>query len=139
MKAQFLAVLLLGVVASGCPTSPSTSARDAALTKYLSAVEKHNYPEIMALFSPDAQVSHPVLGQKPAAQFFTELEAQVKSDKITKSRFFYELKNPKSAIVYFSDEWTSVSGKTLTQDFILVFEFDENNLVKQLTVIFDNI
>ena len=107
------------------------------IQRYLRAVQQHDYGEVIACFADDAVVVHPIFGRQPAASFFQSLFAKTTADKLTVKTIFHCSDNPATAAVLFVDEWRSADGTEFKNDIVLIFDFDRDDRVRNLTVVFD--
>jgi ketosteroid isomerase-like protein len=107
------------------------------IQRYLQAVQLHDYDEVIACFTDDAVVVHPIFGRQPAAGFFQTLFAETAADKLTVKTIFHGADNPATAAVLFFDEWRSADGTEFKNDIVLIFDFDRDDRVRNLTVVFD--
>ena len=107
------------------------------IQRYLRAVQHHDYGEVIACFADDAVVVHPIFGRQPAAGFFQTLFAKTSADKLTVKTIFHCADNPATAAVLFFDEWRSADGTEFKNDIVLIFDFDRDDRVQNLTVVFD--
>ena len=99
--------------------------------------KQHDYAEVIACFAEDAVVVHPIFGRQPAAGFFESLFAKTTADKLTVKTIFHSPDNPATAAVLFFDEWSSADGTEFKNDIVLIFDFDRDDRVRKLTVVFD--
>lgn len=101
---------------------------------YLQALEKSNENVIVALFRKDGQVHSPLYGQVKATVFYKKLFQDSSESKIDWKRFF---ENDNEAVINFTYHWTMKNGVQSAFDCVDIFDFDENNKITQLTIIYD--
>ncbi len=113
------------------------TSHETVLRRYLEAIQQRDLAAILALFSPTATVSHPVLGQLSAAEFFPQLLAATASDHATDAVIFRAVDRRHTAALHFQDDWTTSDGSRFQNPILLIFDFDEGGLAERLTVLFD--
>jgi hypothetical protein len=111
--------------------------KEETFKRYLRALEAANYEEIMALFAKDATVESPLYGYVKAYQFYKDLLSDTTSSKITLKNIFMGATNQDSAALYFEYIWTLKDGQIVKFEVIDVFDFDFENKIKNLKIIYD--
>lgn len=109
--------------------------REDVLRRYLEAIQARDLAALLALFSPHATVSHPVFGDRTAAEFFPQLLEATASDTPTRPVLLHA-DGPTSAL-FFLDDWSTPDGARFRSPIVLVFGFGADGLVDRLTVVFD--
>jgi ketosteroid isomerase-like protein len=109
------------------------------IQRYLHAVGQHDYGGVIACFAGEAMVAHPIFGRQPATGFFQTLFAKTSADKLTVKTIFHCSDNPATAAVLFYDEWRSADGTEFKNDIVLIFDFDRDDRIQNLTVVFDTL
>lgn len=105
------------------------------LNQYLKFLEIANYEEIMSLFAADAVVNSPLYGRVKASNFYKDLLADTSSSKLTLKNIFEGYQD--TAAMYFEYVWTMKDGQIIKFEVMDVFDFDINNKIKNLTIIYD--
>lgn len=103
---------------------------------YLTFLEAGDVENILSLFSDNGMVVSPLYGSKPASQFYRELQADTENSTITKNGFFLDEHHNRIAI-FFKYEWTLINGDVSTFDVVDILEFDSQNKIVKLTIIYD--
>jgi len=105
---------------------------------YLTFLEAGEVDNILSLFSDSGIVVSPLYGSKPASQFYRELQADTEKSTIIRNGLFLEEQHNRIAL-FFTYEWTLISGKVSTFDVVDILEFDAHNKIEKLTIIYDTI
>lgn len=113
------------------------NAKAAIIKAYFHGLEARSYEQVIALFSKDAIVHSPLYGQIKADKFYRELFADTNSSKITLKNVFVSENNSNIAAAHFLYEWTLKDGTLAPFECIDVFEFDSDNNIIELKIIYD--
>ncbi len=105
---------------------------------YLNLLRDGKATELAQLFSKDGMVASPVYGLVPANEFYNILFADTKTSKLTLDGVFRE-KASDRLIVLFDYDWTLKNGKNVLFKVSDVFEFDDEEKVSKLTIIYDTV
>jgi hypothetical protein len=70
-------------------------------------------------------------------RLFSKPVCKATADKLTVKTIFHCSDNPATAAVLFFDEWSSADGTEFKNDIVLIFDFDGDDRVRNLTVVFD--
>lgn len=134
--------------------------KEEAIKQYLKSLEIACYETIINLFSDGAMVKSPLYGSMPAAVFYKDLLNDTANSKITLKNIFLSKIDEHTAAAHFeyvwtlrddgaarrslpsrkarlNGDWTLKDGKKVTFEVIDLFDFDPNNKIKQLTIIYD--
>ena len=103
---------------------------------YLNLLRDGNALELTRLFSKDGTVASPVYGLVPANDFYNILFADTKTSKLTLDGVFHEEASNR-VIVLFDYDWTLKNGKKVLFKVSDVFEFNSQEKVTKLTIIYD--
>jgi len=107
------------------------------IKQYLKYLEIACYETIMGLFSDEAVVKSPLYGDVPASVFYKDLLNDTSDSKITLKNIFLSSLNDNTAAAQFEYIWTLKDGKQVIFEVVDLFDFDLNNKIKQLTIIYD--
>lgn len=108
------------------------------LQDYMTALDQSNYTAIKNLFTPDARVKSPFLGDVPADHFFDRLAATTAKNAITPIDIFLSATENHHATAYFQYEWLVKEGTFITFKVMDLFTFDQkNNKISFLDLIYD--
>lgn len=107
---------------------------NAVLREYLRAIQARDRAGLLALFTPDARVTHPIHGNLAAAEFFRTLLEATSGDRATDEVIY--LAEPDRAALYFQDEWKDGAGQVYRNPIVLLFRF-AGEKVAALEVVFD--
>ncbi len=111
---------------------------EAVLQKYMDALGRSDYEAVKQLFSQDALVRSPFLGEMPAAPFFDRLGGASAQNVITPIDIFVSHADKPQAVAYFQYDWTVKDGTLITFKVMDLFVFDAaSGLVVSLDLIYD--
>lgn len=105
---------------------------------YISHLEKGNTEQIIALFSKDGMVDSPIYGFKKASDFFKELKEDTISSELDIQGIFEEKETNRMAL-YFNYNWTLKNKKSVNFDVVDIIEFDHENKINKLKIIYDTV
>ncbi len=103
---------------------------------YLSFLAKANYEKLMSLFTPEAVIISPLYGIQKASIFYQKLFEDTKESTLTLQDSFVN-EDKKTACIHFLYQWKMANGKETYFDCIDIFQFDKDNKIKQLKIIYD--
>ncbi len=106
------------------------------MTAYLDAFSAGNLDGILALFSEEALVHSPTTGAVKARDFYPGLLEKSKGTRFTLKKTFTG-NNPNEAAILFDYNKALPDGSTKTFDCIDIFEFNNDNKIKEIRIIFD--
>tara|TARA_Y100000310_G_C20589970_1_gene767473 strand:+ start:111 stop:491 length:381 start_codon:yes stop_codon:yes gene_type:complete len=106
------------------------------IEQYLKALEIGSYEEMMKLFTPDAIVHSPLYGEIKASKFYKDLFADTSESKITLLNIF-KGKDDFIGAGHFRYDWKLADGTPVSFECVDVFKFSNDNLIKELTIIYD--
>jgi len=106
------------------------------IEQYLKALEVGSYEEMMKLFTPDAMVHSPLYGEIKASKFYKDLFADTSKSKITLLNIF-KGKDDFIGAGHFRYDWKMADGTPVSFECVDVFKFSEDNLINELTIIYD--
>jgi len=106
------------------------------IKKYLEALEKGNYENMMKLFSDGAVIISPLYGEIKAADFYKELFKDTSKSKITLLNIF-KSDNKSIGAGHFRYDWILKDGTPTSFECVDIFEFSDNGKIKKLSIIYD--
>lgn len=118
-------------------TENMISTHEIAL-KYIQFLEKGETENIIALFSSTGQVNSPLYGIKNAKTFYTQLNEDTLNSKLVVNNIF-ENTATNSIALYFTFHWTLKNNKKVVFDVVDIIEFNQNNEITMLTIIYDTV
>ena len=106
------------------------------IKKYFKSLEIGELSETLRLFSDDAVVISPLYGRLSAKEFYSALFQDTSASTLT---VLHILKNDKEKVMagHFKYEWEMKNGKVVSFEGVDIFEMDETEKIKQLTIIYD--
>lgn len=109
---------------------------ETTIKNYLQALQQGNYEAVISLFTDEAMVISPLYGTQSAKIFYKELLADTNSSQIELLDIFTNLQK-RTAAVNFVYHWTLADGMTTSFDCVDIIEFDEQDKIKVLKIIYD--
>ncbi|NAS29563.1 nuclear transport factor 2 family protein [Flavobacteriaceae bacterium R38] len=106
--------------------------------KYIEYLEKGNIDEVIALFNENGVVDSPVYGTKKADEFYRELDNDTTNSKLSVLGIFEE-ETSNSLALYFKYEWTLKNNEEVAFDVVDIIEFDPQNKINKLKIIYDTV
>ena len=106
--------------------------------KYIEFLSSGDVPQIVGLFTADGKVSSPLYGDKLASVFFRELADDTTNLKLTIKKIFEDAESNTLAL-YFEYEWTVKSGKVVVFDVVDILDFNKENKIEKLKIIYDTV
>jgi hypothetical protein len=108
------------------------------LQTYMRALGDSDYDRIKALFTPEARVLSPFLGETGAMRFFDRLGAASSRNVITPIDIFLSATQQRHATAYFQYDWTVRDGTLITFRVMDLFRFEASGTrVEYLNLIYD--
>ena len=105
---------------------------------YLRYLEQGAISEIIDLFAPNGFVDSPLYGIQKAADFYQALSADTKSSTL-KLHNVFEDHSTNSIALYFSYKWVLKNQEQVQFDVVDIIEFDRNNKIAKLKIIYDTV
>lgn len=105
---------------------------------YITHLENGNTEKLVALFSKDGMVDSPLYGIKKASEFYLELNDDTLNSELYTKGIFEEDNSNKLAL-YFTYKWTLKNNKKLVFDVVDIIEFDNQNKISKLKIIYDTV
>ena len=106
------------------------------IKQYLNALEVGSYKKMIKLFSSKAIVHSPLYGEIKANKFYKELFADTSESKITLLNIFTS-KDDFTGAGHFRYDWKLANNTPVSFECVDVFKFSDDNLIKELTIIYD--
>jgi hypothetical protein len=115
-----------------------TRSRKAVARRYVQLLEQGNIALVIQLFTINGIVQSPIYGTQRADDFYRQLAKDTYRSELSIKNIFEEETQPKLAL-YFEYVWTLRSGKVVRFDVVDILEFDEENNIQKLTIIYDTV
>jgi len=106
--------------------------------EYINHLEKGSINQVIKLFNQNGIVDSPLYGIKKAADFYKELNDDTTNSKLTLLGVFEEDDSNKIAL-YFTYKWTLKNNETVEFDVVDIIEFDNQNKINKLKIIYDTV
>ncbi len=106
--------------------------------QYIEYLEKGNVQGIVDLFTTNGFVESPIYGRMNAKDFYKELLADTTKSELKLKRIFEDTATNCVAL-YFNYKWTMKNGETADFDVVDIINFDEQNKIEQLKIIYDTV
>ncbi|MBI3273634.1 MAG: nuclear transport factor 2 family protein [Candidatus Colwellbacteria bacterium] len=106
------------------------------IKKYLSALEKSDYENLISLFALNATVHSPLYGEVEAKKFYKNLFKNTNKSVISLKDIFMSEDNLKGAVNFLYD-WTLSDGSQVSFDCVDIFKFNSDGKIQELTIIYD--
>ena len=110
--------------------------REEVGKQYFKYLEKGDTDSILDLFQEEGMVQSPIYGTKSAKEFYQEL-AEDSSSSSLKLNTIFENTFSKQVALYFTYTWTLKNNNAVNFDVVDIMEFDDNNRITKLTIIYD--
>ena len=92
---------------------------------------------MLKLFTADASVLSPMLGEVDHAEFFPKVFGASSATTITVFDVLISAEGHPRAIGYFNYDWTLKDGSKILFDAADVFDFDSDGRIVKLTILYD--
>ena len=106
--------------------------------QYIEFLENGEINQIIKLFSKKGQVTSPIYGTKLASDFYKELNEDTLNSKL-KFKGLFEEKVSQRIALYFKYNWTLKNNSYIEFEVVDIIEFDKNNKIKHLKIIYDTV
>lgn len=106
--------------------------------QYIDFLSKGNVEKIIALFTENGKVHSPIYGELRADKFYETLNDDTINSEI-KLKGIFEDSTTKNLALYFEYKWTVKSGKIVNFDVVDIIEFDTQNKISELKIIYDTV
>ena len=106
--------------------------------RYIEFLENGEINQIIKLFSKNGQVTSPIYGTKLASDFYEKLNEDTLNSKL-KFKGLFEEKDSQRIALYFKYNWTLKNNSYIEFEVVDIIEFDENNKIEHLKIIYDTV
>ena len=107
------------------------------IERYLAALGRSDFDNIVALFSPQAMVTSPFLGRMAARPFFDSVASASQSSTLGSPELFVSASASQRAIGYFHYDWVLKDGTRVNFPCVDIFEFTRDGRICDLTIVYD--
>ena len=108
------------------------------LQTYMDALGRSDYDTVKGLFTPNARVKSPFLGEMLAGPFFDRLAGASANNVITPIDIFLSNSQKNHATAYFQYDWTVRDGTLIKFRVMDLFTFEpDSDMVTYLDLIYD--
>ena len=106
--------------------------------QYIDFLSAGKTDEIIGLFAENGTVTSPIYGEGLAEDFYKTLADDTLNSEL-KIKEIFENKLSGNLALYFEYIWTIKTGKMVTFDVVDIIEFDDNNKITALKIIYDTV
>ena len=106
--------------------------------QYISYLENAEVTKVIGLFSDTGMVDSPLYGIKKAHDFYSELNDDTSNSELFIKGIFEEEGSDKIAL-YFTYKWTLKDNEKVEFDVVDIIEFDTQNKITKLKIIYDTV
>ena len=106
--------------------------------QYISHLENGNVGQVVALFNQNGMVDSPLYGIKKADEFYRELNNDGMNSELHLKGIFEDNESNDLAI-YFTYKWTLKNNQKVEFDVVDIIEFDNQNKISKLKIIYDTV
>lgn len=106
--------------------------------QYIEFLSKGNAEGVISLFTEKGKVHSPIYGEKGASDFYKTLAEDTLNSELKLNEIF-ENANSGNIALYFEYTWTVKSGKIVVFDVVDIIEFDNQNKILELKIIYDTV
>ena len=106
--------------------------------QYIALLEKGEIDKLLTLFNKDGVVDSPIYGLKLAANFYRDLTSDTNNSELKLLGIFEESVSDTAAL-YFNYQWTLKSNEVVNFDVVDIIEFDTQNKISKLKIIYDTV
>ena len=111
---------------------------ESVIKLYCKCLVKNDLKVILSLFSADAIINSPKVKNETAPKFYAHLFKTSRRTKVSVKHIFYELSSNNLFAAWLDYEGiTGGKASNICFECVDIFEFDTNNKIKQLTIIWD--
>lgn len=112
--------------------------RKEIANKYIEFLENGEVEKVISLFSDKGMVQSPLYGIKKASDFYNELANDTSNSELSVKGVFQE-ENSNQLALYFTYKWTLKNNEKVIFDVVDIIEFDTQNKIDKLTIIYDTV
>ena len=106
--------------------------------QYIEFLSTDNTEGIIELFADSGKVQSPIYGEKSAREFYKTLAEDTHNSELQLIEIFENV-NSGNIALYFEYKWTVKSGKIVEFDVVDIIEFDDQNKIVSLKIIYDTV
>jgi len=106
--------------------------------EYIKHLENGNIGQVLALFNQNGMVDSPLYGIKKADEFYLELNSDTANSELSLLGIFEESDSNNLAL-YFTYKWTLKNNQIVEFDVVDIIEFDNQNRISKLKIIYDTV
>ena len=107
-------------------------------TQYIELLEKGEIEQLLSLFNKDGMVDSPIYGKRKAADFYHDLTNDTSNSQLKLLGIFEENESNQVAL-YFNYQWTLKNNEIVNFDVVDIIEFDAQNKISKLKIIYDTV
>lgn len=107
------------------------------IEQYLKCLEKSDLGGMLSLFSENALIQSPFLGEIPASDFFPKVFGASRRSQLTLHDILENSMSSERAAAYFRYDWTLKDGSEISFECVDIFEFDSESKITQLVILYD--
>jgi hypothetical protein len=108
-----------------------------AILQYIDGLQSGDLAKTIDLFAAGGLVHSPLYGDMMAKDFYSALFSDTQDSEITLLNILTSIDKPTIYAAHFRYHWTLLDNTHTHFECVDVFEFDENNKIKELTIIYD--
>ncbi|ANH61446.1 nuclear transport factor 2 family protein [Dokdonia donghaensis] len=106
--------------------------------QYITHLENGNIEQVVALFNQNGMVDSPLYGIKKASEFYRKLKSDTLNSELHVKGIFEE-DHTNSIALYFTYKWTLKNNQKVAFDVVDIIEFDNQNKIDKLKIIYDTV
>lgn len=106
--------------------------------EYITHLENGYIEQVIALFSQNGIVDSPLYGIKKANDFYLELNNDTANSELSLLGIFEE-NDSNNLALYFTYKWTLKNNQIVEFDVVDIIEFDSQNKISKLKIIYDSV
>ncbi len=106
------------------------------IKKYLEALQKSDYENLINLFASNSVIHSPLYGEIEAMKFYQDLFKDTNKSVITLKDIFTSEDGSKGAVNFLYD-WTLSDGSPVSFDCVDIFKLNSDGKIQELTIIYD--
>jgi len=112
--------------------------RTEIVKEYIAHLENGNIEQVIAMFNPSGMVDSPLYGIKKADKFYLELNSDTSNSELHLKGIFEE-NDSNNLALYFTYKWTLKNNQKVEFDVVDIIEFDNQNKISKLKIIYDTV
>jgi ketosteroid isomerase-like protein len=106
--------------------------------RYIELLSSGDLEGVINLFTENGIVESPIYGEMKASNFYKVLKDDTLNSELKLKEIFQNSKTENIAL-YFEYKWTIKTGKIVQFDVVDIIEFDIENRIKKLKIIYDTV